>query len=75
MVLGSPVTFEQAKTWWRLDRRWVLQNTVTRGTSPIRDRAVVYVQTDAAINPGNSGGPLVDNIGTVVGVNTAKARS
>jgi serine protease Do len=28
------------------------------------------IQTDAAINPGNSGGPLVNAVGTAIGVNT-----
>jgi serine protease Do len=55
--------------------------TVSKGVVSALDRTIVgeaggdltgLVQTDAAINEGNSGGPLVNMLGDVVGINTAK---
>jgi putative serine protease PepD len=59
-----------------------LSGTVTAGIVSALERPVTVgggeqtsfisaIQTDAAINPGNSGGPLVDDLGQVVGVNSA----
>lgn len=54
--------------------------TVTRGIISATNRGVEvekgrtqnFLQTDAAINPGNSGGPLINTLGQVIGINTAK---
>lgn len=58
--------------------------TVTTGIISALDRVlpngiggelIGLIQTDAAINNGNSGGPLVNGMGEVIGVNTAKLSS
>ena len=54
--------------------------TVSKGVISALDRSLVdgaevlsdLIQTDAAINPGNSGGPLLNDMGEVIGINTAK---
>lgn len=59
-----------------------LLGSVTTGVISAKDRQIqetdgsaskqTYLQTDAAINPGNSGGALVNSLGQVIGINTAK---
>jgi S1-C subfamily serine protease len=56
-----------------------LRQTVTAGIISAKGRLLSQfdltdmLQTDAAINPGNSGGPLFDQLGRIVGINTAIA--
>jgi S1-C subfamily serine protease len=66
LALGSPYGLEQTVT---------LGIVSATGRADIRGLASSlqdFIQTDAAINPGNSGGPLVDGLGRVVGMNTAR---
>jgi S1-C subfamily serine protease len=54
---------------------FALQSTFTKGIVSAKDRtlpnrAVSFIQTDAAVNPGNSGGPLINARGEAVGINT-----
>lgn len=60
-----------------------LTSTVTAGIVSAKGRSLnildeayrieSFIQTDAAVNPGNSGGALINNLGELVGINTAIA--
>ena len=69
VAIGNPIAKEFA-------------GTVTSAILSALDRKVViegseykYIQTDAAINGGNSGGPLINSVGEVIGINSAKITS
>lgn len=56
-----------------------LLGSVTSGIISATNRSISvgntkqsFLQTDAAINPGNSGGALVNSMGQVIGINSAK---
>ncbi len=58
--------------------------TISKGVVSALDRSLPngpggeltgLIQTDAAINSGNSGGPLVNDLGQVIGMNTARLSS
>jgi serine protease Do len=73
VAIGSPLgTFTNSVTAGvisALGRQIPVTDPVTGQPGRLRN----VIQTDAAINPGNSGGALVDEAGTVIGVNTAVA--
>jgi S1-C subfamily serine protease len=73
VAIGSPLgTFTNSVTSGvisALGRDVQVNDPVTGQARWLRN----LIQTDAAINPGNSGGALVDEAGTVVGINTAVA--
>lgn len=56
--------------------------TMTQGMISAQNKQInidgielTVLQTDAAINPGNSGGALMNTVGEVIGINTAKIAS
>ena len=67
LAIGNPLSSDE------------LANTITFGIVSATARQVTidnytndYLQTDAAINFGNSGGPLINMLGEVIGINSAK---
>ncbi|MFW0860697.1 MAG: S1C family serine protease [Dethiobacter sp.] len=68
IAIGNPLglTFSQTVTVGVISAK---QRTVT-----INEHNFTFIQTDAAINNGNSGGPLVNLLGEVIGINTAKIK-
>ncbi|TDU66158.1 serine protease Do [Prosthecobacter fusiformis] len=66
LAIGSPFGLEQTITLGII-------SATGRGTLGLIDGGMEdFLQTDAAINPGNSGGPLLDGLGRVIGINTAR---
>ena len=67
VALGSPFGLERTVTAGIIS---ALQRTSFAEGSPDVTAYTNLIQTDAAINPGNSGGALVDDTGTLIGINT-----
>jgi serine protease Do len=75
IAIGSPLgTFTESVTSGILS---ATGRTIEVGSAGSRRTTTMtgLLQTDASINPGNSGGPLLDDTGTVIGVNSAAAQS
>lgn len=73
--LGDSASCREGDSVIAIGSPFTLQSTFTKGIVSAKDRslpdrAVSFIQTDAAVNPGNSGGPLINADGEVVGINT-----
>ena len=66
IAVGNPFGFDNTVTLG-------IVSTLKRPSAQvgISSKRLEFIQTDAAINPGNSGGPLLNELGEVIGINTA----
>lgn len=81
IALGSSKTLQVGEWVLAVGNPFNLNSTVTAGIVSAKGREInilkgafpieSFIQTDAAINPGNSGGALVNQYGSLVGINTA----
>lgn len=65
LALGSPFGLEQTVTLGIVSATGRTMNFIQGGFED-------FIQTDASINPGNSGGALVDGLGRLIGINSAR---
>ena len=77
LPLGESDTLRVGQQIFAIGNPYGLEETVTRGIVSAKgrhtasDRAIEYIQHDAAVNEGNSGGPLLNVRGEIVGINSA----
>lgn len=78
LALGDSSKLEVGNFVLAIGNPYGLNQTVTSGIVSAKGRGGLgladyedFIQTDAAINPGNSGGALIDESGSLVGINTA----
>ncbi len=78
IVFGDPSNLQVGDIVLAIGNPFGVGQTVTMGIISALERTQLglstfenFIQTDAAINPGNSGGALVDQNGSLIGINSA----
>ena len=64
-AIGNPLKLDHTLTTGVISGLWREISSAATG-HPIQD----VIQTDVAINPGSSGGPLLDSLGSLIGIHT-----